>query len=222
MSENDLNINIQNVDNITVNPENYNEQQTPLINNNNNFNDNNNFRPQISNNENNLPQQQNPNEIQVISNMNPAPNNLNNPQITNNQTIQNNTRQIQIAEPYMNPDYYEPIIPNNYNNQNIPINQYPNDNIQNINTLTHNEIYYNSLYNYHNEIGYRPNGGAFNRYNNMNNINANRNRQIERGPNECDQCLCNCLKAIGIVCLIACIIIVGFYIFLIYALSGMN
>ena len=92
MSENDLNINIQNVDNITVNPENYNEQQTPLINNDNNFNDNNNFQPQLLNNENNLPQQQNPNEIQVISNMNPAPNNLNNPQITNNQTIQNNTR----------------------------------------------------------------------------------------------------------------------------------
>ena len=220
MSENDLNINIQNVDNITVNPENYNEQQTPLINNDNNFNDNNNFQPHISNNENNLPQQQNPNEIQVISNMNPAPNNLNNPQITNNQTIQNNTRQIQIAEPYMNPDYYEPIIPNNYNNQNIPINQYPNNNIQNINTLTHNEIYYNSLYNYHNEIGYRPNGGVILRNNNMNYINVNRNGQIERSSNECNQCLCNCLKVIGIVCLTTCVIIVGFYLYIIYSLSN--
>ena len=103
MSENDLNFNNQSIDN---NPQNFNEQEAPLINNINNY------EPQILNNANNIPQQQNPNEIQITSNMNSLPNNFNNPQINNNQNIQNNSRQIQIHEPYINQNYYEPIMPN--------------------------------------------------------------------------------------------------------------
>ena len=133
--ENNQNILIQN---INYNFPNDNEQQTPLINNDNDNKDN-----YQTNNEKNFLEKSNQNKK---NNINVPKNNFNNEVTNNNQNIQNNEGQIH-PQPFIN-NNNQPIIPQDNN-----INNGGNQNLVNNQHIINNYIYQNSLRNYQNEVG---------------------------------------------------------------------